>query len=118
MLCRLNKNCTASAAGSSITQVIIFFTSDVACQIDQHNASRQHNSMSLRGSDSKFEVLGSKFQKPRTSDLEPLSVSRGSPVSLESGMCSALGLGDQFGAWVRVRNGSELVVEFALFAGR
>ncbi len=74
--------------------------------------------MSLRGSDSKFEVLGSKFQKLRTSDLEPLSVSRGSPVSLNSGMCSALGLGDQFGAWIRVRDGPELVVEFALFAGR
>ena len=71
--------------------------------------------MSLRGSDSKFEVLGSKFQKPRTSDLEPLSVS---PVTLNSGMCSALGLGDQFGARVRVRDGPELVVEFALFTGR
>jgi hypothetical protein len=33
--------------------------------------------------DSKFEVLGSKFRKPRTSNLEPSSVS---PVSPESGI--------------------------------
>jgi|CXWL01.1.fsa_nt_gi hypothetical protein len=36
----------------------------------------------------------------------------------ELSVCSALGLGEQFGARVRVRDGPELVVEFALFAGR
>jgi hypothetical protein len=42
--------------------------------------------------DSKFEVLGSKFRKPRTSDLEPLDLS---PVALFSSVPRRGGLGSR-----------------------
>ena len=81
------------------------------CQIDQYNASQQRTSMSVWGVDASSNI---------TMEMVTGVVGIGVADLLiqgASGVRSASGLSEQFGARVLVRDGPELVIQFVFVIG-